>query len=248
VVILALDTSSGRGSAAVIRTGGDHTLVIESAGDVARSHTERLPADLMAVLRAAGTTLDAVDRLAVIVGPGSFTGLRVGIATIQGLALARTLPVTPVSTFEALAWAARGGSSTDAIATWVDAHRGEVFATLFAPDGRTVLAPATALQPAATLDAWRDLLAPFRTRDEGTRDRYRVRFVGDGAVRYRDVIRERLREQAAIDDVAAMLASACGWIALEEPERAVRPHALVPLYVRRPDVELARDRRAASNP
>ncbi len=237
VVTLALDTSSVRGSAAVIRVDGDRTVVIETAGDPARSHTERLPADLMAVLRAAGATVGEVDRLAVVVGPGSFTGLRVGIATIQGLALARTLPVTPVSTFEALAWLARGTSSTDVIAAWVDAHRGEVFATLLAPDGRTVLVPATALAPAATLDAWRDALAPFA----------RVRFLGDGAVRYRDVIRGRLGAQAEIDAAAPMLSAAIGWIAAAEPDRAVRPHALVPLYVRRPDVELARDRRQAAS-
>jgi tRNA threonylcarbamoyladenosine biosynthesis protein TsaB len=235
VVILALDTSAARGSAAVIRVDGDHTNVIESAGDEARPHGERLPVELMAVLREAGAAIEDVDRLAVAVGPGSFTGLRVGIATIQGLALARALPVTPVSTFEALAWHAHG--SPDAIATWVDAHRGEVFATLLAPDRRTVHAPATALTPAATLDAWRDALAPFT----------RVQFLGDGAVRFRDVIRERLGAQAEVDAPVPMLAAAIGWIAAAEPERAVRPHALVPLYVRRPDVELARDRHQAAS-
>jgi tRNA threonylcarbamoyladenosine biosynthesis protein TsaB len=238
MVILALDTSSAAGSAAVIRVDGDATIDVESAGDSTRSHAERLPAELMAVLREAGAAIEDVDRLAVIVGPGSFTGLRVGIATIQGLALARTLPVTPVSAFEALAWQSYDEASTGAIAAWVEAHRGEVFATLLAPDGRTVLAPTTALTAEATLDAWRDALAPFA----------RVRFVGDGAVRYRDIIRGRLDAQAAIDEFSPLLAAACARIALEEPARAVFPHALVPLYVRRPDVELARDRRAAKLP
>jgi tRNA threonylcarbamoyladenosine biosynthesis protein TsaB len=239
VLILALDTSAAGGSAAVIRVDGDHTTVIEIAGDGTRSHGERLPVELMAVLREAGASIEDVDRLAVAVGPGSFTGLRVGIATIQGLALARALPVTPVSTFEALAWPAPGATSTDAIAAWVEAHRGEVFATLFAPDGRTVLAPATALTPEATLDAWRDALAP----------QARVRFLGDGAVRYRDVIRGELAGQAVIDETAPLLAGAIGRIAAAEPGRAVSPHAIVPIYVRRPDVELARDRRqAASKP
>ncbi len=237
-MILALDTSSAGGSAAVIRVDGDRTIDIETAGDSTRSHAERLPEELMAVLREAGAAIEDVDRLAVIVGPGSFTGLRVGIATIQGLALARALPVTPVSAFEALAWQAHDQASSAAIATWVEAHRGEVFATLLASDGRTVLAPATALTAEATLDAWRDALAPFA----------RVRFVGDGAVRYRDVIRGRLGAQAAVDEGSPMLAAACARIALKEPDRAVHPHALVPLYVRRPDVELARDRRAAKQP
>lgn len=236
MIILALDTSSAGGSAAVIRVDGERTSVIERAGDAARSHGERLPAELMAVLREAGARIEDVDGLAVAVGPGSFTGLRVGIATMQGLALARALPVTPVSTFEALAWQPSGATSEDPVAAWVDAHRGEVFATLLAPGGHTVLAPATALAPEATLDAWRDALAPFAS----------VQFLGDGAVRYGDVIRERLGPHAAINATAPMLAAAIGRIAAADPSRAVRPHALVPQYVRRPDVELARDRRAAA--
>jgi tRNA threonylcarbamoyladenosine biosynthesis protein TsaB len=236
-VILALDTSSAGGSAAVVAPDG--TILAERAGDASRTHGRRLPVELMAVLRDAGATLADVDRLAVAVGPGSFTGLRVGIATMQGLALTRGLLVTPVSTFDALAWHARAAAEAmpDAIAAWVDAHRGEVFATLLAPDARTVLAPPTALTPGATLDAWRDTLAPHA----------RVRFIGDGAVRYQDAIRERLGAQAAIDAAVPLLAGAIGCLAAAAPDRAVRPHALVPLYVRRPDVELTRDRREAAS-
>jgi tRNA threonylcarbamoyladenosine biosynthesis protein TsaB len=238
-VILALDTSSAGGSAAVIHADGQKTLAIETAGDSAHPHGKRLPLDLMAVLRDAGATIDDVDRLAVAVGPGSFTGIRVGIATMQGLALARNLLVTPVSTFEALAW--HREKTDQPVATWVDAHRGEVFATLYAPDGRTVLAPATSLQPDATLEAWRETLAPFA----------RVQFLGDGAVRYRGIIEQRLGARAGLDPadhlVAPLLALAIAWIAAEEPDRAVRPHAVVPLYVRRPDVELTRDRREAAS-
>ena len=235
MVILALDTSSAGGSAAVVRANGDDTIVVERAGDAGRSSGERLPLELMAVLREAGVALADVDRLAVAVGPGSYTGLRVGIATIQGLALARGIPVTPVSTFDALLWDAR--DSADAIAAWVDAHRGEVFATLFARDGRTVLAPASSLTPDGTIDAWRDALGP----------QSRVRFIGDGAVRYRDAIAARLGDQALVDTTVPLLAGAIGRIAVAEPDRAVRPHAVAPLYVRRTDVELARDRRGAAN-
>jgi len=236
VVILALDTSSAGGSAAVIRADGDRVVTIERAGDATRSHGERLPLELMAVLREAEAAIQEVERFAVVVGPGSFTGLRVGIATIQGLALARGVPVVPVTSFEALAWHASG--STDAVALWVEAHRGEVFATLLAPDRRAVLSPAAALKPEAALDAWRDQLASFS----------RVQFLGDGAVRYHEIIRDRLGAQAQLDlQAAPMLAGAAASIARESPERAVHPHALVPLYVRRPDVELTRDRREAAS-
>lgn len=235
-MILALDTSSAGGSAAVLRSDGDGAQLVEQAGDPTRSHGVRLPAELMAVLNQAGRAIQDVDRLAVVVGPGSFTGLRVGIATIQGLALARGLTVVPVTTFEALAWHADTGR--DAIALWVEAHRGEVFATLLAPDARTVLAVPSALSPAATLEAWRERLEPGS----------RVQFFGDGAVRYGDVIRERLGARAHVEVApTTMLAGAAAWIARDAPERAVHPHALVPMYVRRPDVELTRDRRAAAS-
>src|SRR4029453_4376119 len=108
MVVLALDTSAAGGSAAVIRVDGDRAIVVERAGDETRAHGERLPVELMTVLREAGAAIEAADRLAAAAGPGSFTGLRVGIATIQGLALARALRVTPVSTFDALGWQARG--------------------------------------------------------------------------------------------------------------------------------------------
>src|SRR4051795_10820340 len=140
--ILALDTSAAAGSAALSEDG---RVTIARAGDASRTHAERLPLELMALLDAAHVRLADVDRFAVAIGPGSFTGLRVGIATIQGLALARGALVVPVSIFEALAWRAR--NEAVAIATWIDAHRGEVFASLFAPDGATVLQPASSLPP-----------------------------------------------------------------------------------------------------
>ncbi len=228
--ILALDTSAAAGSAALAENG---RVTIERAGDASRTHGERLPLELMTLLDQAGVTLDQVDRFAVAIGPGSFTGLRVGIATIQGLALAKNALVAPVSTFEALAWRAR--NEERAIATWIDAHRGEVFASLFAPDGTTILHPPSSLPPEQTLDAWSNVLAASPD----------VRFTGDGAAKYADAIRRALGERAAIEADVPTLAGAIAEIAAGEPARAVHPHAIVPLYVRRPDAELARDRRRA---
>ena len=228
MLILALDTSSSAGSAAVLRDG---RVLVERAGDPSRTHGERLPRELMTLLEEARVPLGDVDLFAVAVGPGSFTGLRVGIASIQGLALANGKRVAPVSTFEALAWRARDAG--EPIATWIDAHRGEVFATLFSADARTMLLPPSSMPPAATLDAWMSTLGGFD----------RVRFLGDGASRYRDELHRRLGDRALVDTHTVPLAGAIGEIAHGEPARAVRPHAIVPLYVRRPDAELARDRR-----
>jgi tRNA threonylcarbamoyladenosine biosynthesis protein TsaB len=189
--------------------------------------------------------LDDIDTFAIAIGPGSFTGLRIGIATIQGLALANDKLVAPITTFEALASASSAPSlalpfpssvlrppSSAATAVWIDAHRGEVFATLYAPDGVVLHAP-TSLSPDATLDAWAGALGqlPF------------VQFAGDGAIKYGGTIEARLGPRAAIPGSLPALAGAIGQLAAREPGRAVRPHAVVPLYVRRPDAELARDRR-----
>jgi tRNA threonylcarbamoyladenosine biosynthesis protein TsaB len=231
LTILSLDTSSAAGSAALVRNG---EVLLERAGDPARTHGARLPAELMALLREADVGLADVGRFAVSIGPGSFTGLRVGIATMQGLAMARRALVAPVSSFEALAWHARG--TADAIATWIDAHRGEVFATLFEGDGRTAIQPVSSLTPEATIDAWAAALASTP----------RVRWTGDGVQRYRDAIVRRPDREDTFDAAVPALAGAIGLIASAEPDRGVRPHALVPMYVRRSDAELARDRREAA--
>jgi tRNA threonylcarbamoyladenosine biosynthesis protein TsaB len=239
MVILALDTSTAAGSAAIARDGA---LLIERAGDAARTHGQRLPRELMSILDDAGVTLDAVGAFAVIVGPGSFTGLRVGIATIQGLALARGARVVPVSAFEALISSLKDvfrlKAEASYSAVWIDAHRKEVFAALYAADGRTVIAPPTSLPPDATLAAWMGKI------ETGAR----IQFIGDGAIRYADVIRATLGERAVVAESTPILAGAAALIAAADPARAVAPHALVPLYVRRSDAELARDRRQLAKP
>jgi len=83
MVILSLDTSSAAGSAAIVRDG--HVLV-ERGGDASRTHAERLPRELMDILDAARCSLDTIDAFAVVSGPGSFTGVRVGLAAVKGLA------------------------------------------------------------------------------------------------------------------------------------------------------------------
>ena len=240
-MILALDTSSAAGSAAIVRDGA---IVMERAGDASRTHGERLPRELMTLLDAARVRLDEIDTFAIATGPGSFTGLRIGIATIQGLALAQSKLVVPISTFEALVSASVPSASLSLptsnhqpptsrpTAVWIDAHRGEVFATLYGPDGATVVHPPTSLTPDATLAAWSASLDGMPA----------VHFAGDGAIRYRAAIESRLGSHAKIPTGVPLLAGVVGLLAAGAPGRAVRPHAVVPLYVRRPDAELARDR------
>ena len=242
IVVVALDSSSAAGSAAVLRDGH---IVAERRGDATRTHGERLPRELMAVLEDAGAELRDVTTFAVCTGPGSFTGLRVGIATMQGLAFAQGKRVVPVSAFEALARTSNPRTlepqnartpEPSFVATWIDAHRGEVFACLYDAGGRVVLREPTSLSPVATVDDW---LSGGIAADAA------IRFEGDGAIKYAGVIRERLAH-ASIADAVPLLAGTIGRIADVERDRAVAPHAVVALYVRRPDAELARDRKASA--
>lgn len=238
--ILALDTTTRTGSVALARGG---SVVARLAGDASLTHGQRLPGDLMRVLEAGGMRIDDVDLLAVATGPGSFTGLRVGIAAIQGIALARGLRVVPVPTLEALARSVcRDDAGTSAcgrketlVAAWMDGHRNEVFAAMYRhrpPEGGSHerIEADVAGRPEAVLDAWK------------LPDAAAVTFVGDGAVRYRALLEERLGVRARIVDPPP-LAPVIAHIAFEQPHRAVGPDAIVPVYVRRPDAELARDRR-----
>jgi tRNA threonylcarbamoyladenosine biosynthesis protein TsaB len=233
MVVLALDTTARTGSCALSRDG---VVTGELASDPEPSHAEHLPGDLMTLLAAERVELDAVDVFAVATGPGSFTGMRVGIATMQGLAFATGKPLIGVSALDALAVA--GTSATPGVprtvATWVDAWRGEVYAALY-EDGREVEGP-TVEHPAAVLDR-------HRRRGEAP-----ILFIGDGAGRCLAIIRGALDGRAVIaTPVAPLLAATVAQIAHDAARRGHRPgaDAIRPLYVRRMDAELARDARTS---
>ena len=227
MIILSLDTTTRAGSAAVVRDG---IVLAEIVGDPSLKHGQRLPADLMRVLEMADVALPAVTLFAVAAGPGSFTGMRVGIATVQGLAMAAGARVVAVSTLDALARSGSDGSRP--VGAWMDAQRSEVYAALYGPDGREVWCAPMSGTPAAVLDAWSAALAAGP-----------VRVIGDGALRYRDVVDRSLGARAEVVPPPP-LAGIIGQIAAEAPERAVLPHAVMPIYVRKSDAELTRIRRA----
>jgi tRNA threonylcarbamoyladenosine biosynthesis protein TsaB len=245
MVVLALETTTAAGSVAVAR-GSD--VLVERIGDPGVPHGRRLPGDLLAALDAAGVALRDVDLFAVASGPGAFTGLRIGLATIQGLAFAHERPVVAVSALEALASAATAsaGPPDTLIAPWMDAARGEVFAALYrivvtSPPGdaaslETVDDPSVGAA-AATLERWR---GPLHGRG--------VLFTGEGARRYAAVIGERLGPAGWRLAPEAPIASAIARLAAARAGQAGPPHALRPLYVRRPDAELARERAGRAEP
>jgi tRNA threonylcarbamoyladenosine biosynthesis protein TsaB len=227
MLILSLDTTTRAGGCALLR---DDRVLQEYTGDASRDQAERLPGDLTALLEREGIALDAIDAFAVATGPGSFTGLRVGIATMQGLAMATGKPLIGISAFDALAMLA----SAEKIATWIDAWRGEVFAAVY-ENGRLLGAPVVAPP---------DLLLE---QLEGQP----TLFTGDGAAVFESRIRAILGEAARFTTpIAPALAGAVATLAGQAFWRGDRPlpHAIRPIYVRRSDAEIAADRTRLRSP
>lgn len=135
MIVLALDTCLGACSVAVVDDG---RVLASLSEPMTRGHQERLATMAREAMAAAGVSFAALDRIAVTVGPGSFTGLRVGVAFAKGLALALGRPCIGIGALEALA--ATLGAPGDVVAA-IDSGRGQIYLQTFR-DGRPLTAPA----------------------------------------------------------------------------------------------------------
>jgi tRNA threonylcarbamoyladenosine biosynthesis protein TsaB len=192
-----------------------------------RAHVASLPRLVARVLADAGLTLDDVEAVAVSIGPGSFTGLRIGLGFAKGLVLASGVPLAAVPTLEALAWVA-DAEPGQTICAALDARKHEVYAALFdatsaGPRRRTA---DLALAPEALAAR---LTAPCV-------------LVGDAAEEYREALAHAatVRPFATHHPRGSVIAR-LGWERLAAGERA-EAGPLEPVYVRPPDAELPRAR------
>lgn len=152
-IVLAIDTSGSGCRAALYDPATDGVLGMAGA-EIGRGHAELLMGFVDEALAAAGLDLDDVGRIAVTVGPGSFTGIRVGVAAARGLALALNVPAVGITTLSALA-ATRVKDKPLLVA--MDARRGEAYCQSFAADGAALIAPALlSLDDARALAAGHD--------------------------------------------------------------------------------------------
>jgi tRNA threonylcarbamoyladenosine biosynthesis protein TsaB len=210
-VILGFDTATAGTAVAVWAPDGP---AVERRDDPAPgerpAHGSRLLVLVEETLAAAGATWDAIERIAVGVGPGGFTGLRLGIATARALAQARDVQVVGVSSLAALA----AGAAGDPVVAVIDARRGEVFAASPGAFGPTALTPA----------ALAARIAPGSMT------------VGDGAVRFR---MELERAGAVIPADASPLhrVSALQVCRLGAVGAPADRDALLPDYRREPDAK-----------
>ncbi len=177
------------------------------------------------MLKTAQVAIDAVDAFAVTVGPGGFTGVRVGIALAKGLAYSTNKPIIPLSSLELLALNA--SDSLIPVCPLFDARKSEVYSALYSfKTGMNLIRPEMALAPDQLLD---ELAGP-------------ILFIGDGALRYRELIIEKLGSRAlfAAEHLHHPKASAGAALAFSRctAGQTLSPFELTPSYLRLPEAQL----------
>jgi tRNA threonylcarbamoyladenosine biosynthesis protein TsaB len=221
--LLTIDTSTTAGSVALSR---GEQLLGEVLLNIKATHTDRLLLSLAQLLEDTGVGLEDVDAFGVVVGPGSFTGLRVGVATVKGLAMATGKPVVGISSL--LALAVQVPYPCYPLCALLDARKKEVYAGIYHWEaGRPVL------------QGGERVASPEALLDELEGD---TLFVGTGAAVYRTLIVRRLGPRAhfAPWPLETPRASAVAALALAELRngQTMSPECLVPCYIRPSEAEL----------
>ncbi len=233
--ILAFDTATPATTVALSGVGD----VIYTARDDPKTgarpgHATRLLPLTAMVLERAGIGWDEVDRIGVGVGPGTFTGLRIGIATARALARARDIPLVGVSTLQSLALAGPPAASTlvgyDAVLAVLDARRSEVFAASWRMGEVEQFETALLLPHVHAPEALAELVAPLGPTTLA---------IGDGAVAFREVL-ERSGAFIPDDDSQLHRVTATNHCRLALSLQASVPDDVRPDYLRAPDAEMAR--------
>jgi tRNA threonylcarbamoyladenosine biosynthesis protein TsaB len=219
VSLLGFDTATAASSACVLRADGEFFEVVPAPARLSRppAHASELMPAVAEVMDAAGIDWSELDAIAVGVGPGAFTGLRIGIATARALAGAGGLPLRPVSSLAALA----EGIEAEARLAVIDAKRGEIFAGLYRPEG-------------AVWD-------PSPMRPEQLVERVRASAfdplaAGDGSVRFREAL-ESAGIRVAPDEASAHVVRGLHVCRLAQGVGDEPPETVLPDYLRAPDAK-----------
>jgi tRNA threonylcarbamoyladenosine biosynthesis protein TsaB len=224
MIVLAVDTSTRTGSVAVLN---GETVLAEVAVTSQETHAKRLVAAIDATLGMTDRGVADCDGFAVTTGPGSFTGLRIGISTVKGLGFATGKPVAGVSTLDALAY--QFPSFPHLICPMLDARRGQIYTALYESTGHMEwkrVVEDCAVEPGEWL---RQLGAPCL-------------FVGDGTSVYADLITKNLGDLAyfAPAYMNRVRASVVGYIGMKQvlSGQTTDVKQLVPHYIRKSDAEI----------
>ncbi|OGP24040.1 MAG: tRNA (adenosine(37)-N6)-threonylcarbamoyltransferase complex dimerization subunit type 1 TsaB [Deltaproteobacteria bacterium GWB2_55_19] len=223
--ILAIDTSSASGSIAL---SNDKRLVAELTVSEAGAHAEWLLKSIDSFLSAIGSSISDVDFFAVTNGPGSFTGLRIGVSAVKGLAWSTGKKAVGVSALKALSL--NLAYSERPVCPVLDARKGEVYSALFKPSGGVIeeILPETAMTPPALIDALSVLNLPAPPV-----------FIGDGLKAYGDIFKEKVAGASfAHETFWRIRASNIALLAIPECGQDGDPRDLTPVYLRKSEAEI----------
>jgi tRNA threonylcarbamoyladenosine biosynthesis protein TsaB len=246
VSLLGIDTSTAPSAACVLRGDGEvFEVAPEPAALSARpAHASELMPAVADVMERAGLDYADLEAIAVGVGPGTFTGLRIGIATARALATANGLRVRPVSSLAALAagigaeagasGAETPGGGSPSLLPVIDAKRGEVFAAEYAPGGDRRWGPK-ALRPEELAKRVAEGAGEPAAQRADTARRATLA-AGDGSVRFRGVL-EAAGISVMPDESRAHVVRALHVCRLAAAVRGVAPQAVLPDYLRAPDAK-----------
>ena len=220
--ILAVDTSANVASAALMCDG---VLMAETMLNNKKTHSEKLMPMIDDILKNSGIDISEIDLFAVANGPGSFTGLRIGVSAVKGLAHASNKPIVGISTLEGLAY---NLFYTDGIISPImDARRSQVYNAVYKWD----------------CGEFKELTAPRALSLEecikGFEKEKRVYFVGDGVPVYKDEISKLMGERAIFVPANNLnqRASSLAVLAQQRADRATDANSLMPFYLRKPQAE-----------
>ena len=225
--LLAIDTASSAAGAAVASENG---IIAVIGLNVGKTHSQRFLPSVAALLENAEIALSELSAIAVTVGPGSFTGLRIGIATAKAWGQALNLPIVPLTTLEALAF---GACDEGLVCPILDARKNEVYSALFrknrVKNTLEEVFPAAAVAPAELAEKLCALGEP-------------IIFAGDALPLYTVLLREGLGENfvPAAEDRRVFMASAAALLGRERllAGQVTTAHDLQPFYLRRSEAEV----------
>lgn len=227
MIVLGIDTATVACSVAI---GSEQAVLAEEISTVAETHSRHLMDMVLSVCRSARIDWPQIDGFAVTSGPGSFTGLRIGISTVKGLCFALDKPLAAVSTLELLATQAidcREAYSGN-ILSLINARRKEVYAGWYHKDEKS-------LKPLGSVQ-----VASIGCVLEGFSQTFLV--VGDGSLVYRELIESIMGQKVIWADASAHVIQASTLVRLGLSRfaegRAVDASVFSPEYVRKPDIHL----------
>lgn len=231
-LILAVENSGLCGSVALV--SGTHCIAEQSLLSKL-THSRRLLATLDRVMTECQVSWEQIDAIAISLGPGSFTGLRIGLSTVKGLALATGIPLIGVPTLDGLA--SQFTFTAMPVCPILDARKNEVYTALYQPDAKGALQRRSDYLVISAAELAAQISAP-------------TIFTGDGITAHGALLREKLGELAvfAPEQLYFARAASIGLLALSSwrEQQFLDPAGCIPLYVRASDAELNLIRQASS--